>query len=263
MGNLARKFMNAVQNSMLDKLFERLVSPLLGISAAWSQLSTSESDTGFWALFLAVTGLWLLYSLLGVIADQSPKPRQRTPYDPVYDYPSNSSSAWDQQRKDGLRPPAPIRAFVMTFGVRGQSWIWVIEGLMFIGALTLAGMLAYKSQAFWSGVHQGLAQQATREQLFLAASVVLTVLVIRGWAVEQRQQLSPSPAPGLPVFGSILLGAAFTAMLGMIVSDLLGFGLLPGVIWGLGLLAVAVGPPWREKVLEFLFGKRDPAGAGP
>jgi hypothetical protein len=49
----------------------------------------------------------------------------------------------------------------------------------------------------------------------------------------------------------------------MIVSDLLGFGLLAGAIGGIGLLAVAIGPPWRDKVLEFLFGKREPADGRP
>ncbi|MFO0413354.1 MAG: hypothetical protein ACK51B_10945, partial [bacterium] len=75
--------------------------------------------------------------------------------------------------------------------------------------------------------------------------------------------ISPSPPPGLPLLGSILLGVALTAMLGMIVSELFGFGLLPGVIGGPGLLAIALLPPWRTKVLEFLFGKREPADTRP
>ncbi len=133
---------------------------------------------------------------------------------------------------------------------------------MFIGAFGLAVALAYKSQSFWSAVDPRLADQAFRERLFLAASVILIALFIRGWAVEQRERLSPSAA-SVPVLGSILLGVAFTALLGMIVSDFLGFGLLAGAIGGIGLLAVAIGPPWREKVLEFLFGKREPADTRP
>jgi hypothetical protein len=256
MGNLARMIIDAIQHSMLDRLVVRLV-PLLWISSAWERLSPSESGAGFWALFLGITGLWLLYSLLGAVADQSPKPRQRTPYDPVHDYPSNRFSECDQQPKDDLRPPAPIRSLVMTFGVGRRSWISVIEGLMFVGAFALAWMLAYKSQAFWSDVDPSLAEQASREQLFLAASAILVALVVRGWAVEQRERLSPSAARG-PILGLILLGIAFAAMLGMLVSDFLGFGLLPGVIGGLGLLAVGFMPPWRAKVLDTLFGKREP-----
>ena len=34
-------------------------------------------------------------------------------------------------------------------------------------------------------------------------------------------------------------------------------------LFAVGLLAVAAGPPWREKVLEFLFGKREPADGRP
>ncbi len=247
---------------MLDKLVMRLF-PLLWISSAWERLSSPEYGAGTLVLLLGVAGLWLMYSLLEAAADQSPKPRQRSPYDPVYEYPSNSFSEWDQRPKDVLRPPALIRSLVMTLGVRGRSWITVIEGLMFVGAIALTWMLAYKSQTFWSGVHQGLAQQAQREQLFLAAAVTLTGLIIRMWAVEQRQRLSPSPPPGLPVFGSILVGAALAAFLGMLLSELFGFGLLPGVVGGLGLLAAAFLPPWREKVLEFLFGKREPADGHP
>jgi len=133
---------------------------------------------------------------------------------------------------------------------------------MFIGAFGLAVALAYKSQSFWSVVDPRLAGQVSRERLFLAASVILIALFIRGWAVEQRERLSPSPA-SVPVLGSILLGVAFSALLGMIVSDFLGFGLLAGAIGGIGLLAIAIGPPWRDKVLEFLFGKREPVDTRP
>jgi hypothetical protein len=133
---------------------------------------------------------------------------------------------------------------------------------MFAGAFTLTWMLAHKSPAFWSDLHQGLAEQASRERLFLAASVILFALFIRGWAVEQRERLSPS-AGRPPVLGSILVGGVFAALLGMGLSDFLGFGLLAGAIGGIGLLAVAIGPPWRDKVLEFLFGKREPADTRP
>ena len=136
---------------MLDKLVVRLF-PLLWLTQLWERLSPSESSAGSWALILGVTGLWLLYTLLDAVADQSPKPRQRTPYDPVYEYPSPSFSAWDPKPKDGLRPPAPIRSFVMAFSVGGRSWISVIEGLLLIGAFTLTWALAYKSPSFWSGI---------------------------------------------------------------------------------------------------------------
>ncbi|MDP3657958.1 MAG: hypothetical protein Q8R45_13470 [Brevundimonas sp.] len=252
---------DAVQNSMLDKLVARLF-PLLWIASMWERLSPSEYGAGFWILFFGVAGLWLLYSLLGAAADQSPKPRRRTPYDPVYEYPSNSFSVSNQPQKDSLRPPAVIRSLVMTFGVGGRSWVSIFEGLLFVGAFTLTWMLAYKSQSFWSDVDPRLAEQASREQLFLVASGILIALSIRGWAVEQRERLSPSTARA-PILGSILLGVAFIAMLGMTLSDLLGFGLLPGVIGGVGLMAVALLPPWREKVLEFLFGKREPADGLP
>ena len=261
MGNFARKIIDAIQNSMLDKLVVRLV-PLLWVWSMWEQLSPPESGAGFLAVLLGIAGVWLLYSLLDSVADQSPKPRPRTPYDPVYEYPRNSFSRLDQQPKDGFDPPPLVRSLVMTLGVGGRSWISVIEGLLFIGAFTLAWALAYKSPSFWSGIDPPLAEQASRERLFLAAAMILIALFIRGWAVEQRERLSPSTARA-PVLGSILLGVVFTVVLGMWLSDFLDFSPLAGAIGGLSLLALAVVPPWREKVLDILFGKREPADTPP
>ncbi len=133
---------------------------------------------------------------------------------------------------------------------------------MFIGSVALVWTLAYKSQSFWSDIDPRLAGQAFREQLFLAASVTLIALLVRLWAVEQRQRLSPSTARA-PLLGMVLLGVVFAAVLGLWVGDLLGFGPLAGVVAGVGLLAVAAGPPWREKVFEFLLGKREPADTRP
>jgi hypothetical protein len=260
-GNFARKIIDAVQNAMLDRLFLRLF-PLLWLSSAWEELSSADYGAGALVLLLGVAGLWLLYSLLEAAADQSPKPRQRSPYDPVHVYPSSSVPVSDQPPKERLRPPAFIRSLVMTFSVGGRSWISIIEGLIFIGAFALAWMLANKSQSFWSAIDPRLAEQASREQLFLAASFILIALFVRGWAVEQRERLSPTTAR-VPVFGLVLLGVVFAAMLGMWVSDLLGFSPLAGLAGGISVLAIAFLPPWRAKVLEFLFGKREPVDDRP
>jgi hypothetical protein len=261
-GNFARKIIDAVQNSMLDKLVARLF-PLLWVFTFWDRLAASDSWTGFMILIFALLGLFALYWVIGAIADEPPRPRRRRPFDQLHERPVDGFSAWEKLPPEDLRPPALIRCLVMTLGVRGPRWMSVIEVLALPCALGLTWMLAYKSGTYWTGVHQALAQQTVREQVFLATAVVLTVLILRGWAVEQRQRISPSPQPGLPVLGSILVGIAFTAILGMIVSELFGFGLLPGMIGGPGLLAVALLPPWRDKVLEFLFGKREPADTRP
>ncbi|MBP8062659.1 MAG: hypothetical protein KAY29_02205 [Brevundimonas sp.] len=261
MGNLARKIIDAVQNAMLDRLFVRLF-PLLWIASAWEDLSSPEFSAGTLILIFGVAGVWLLYSLLEAVADQTPKPRQRSPYDQVHVYPSDKFQVSDQPPQERLRPPAFIRSLVMTLGAGGRSWISIVEGLMFIGAVALTWTLAHKSQSFWTEIDPRLADQTFREQVFLAASVILTAVIVRGWAVEQRQRLSPSTAR-VPVLGSILLGIVFAAVFGAGVSDLLGFSPLVVAVAGVGLLAVAVGPSWREKVLEFLFGKREPADTRP
>jgi len=256
-GNLARKIIDAIQHSMLDKLFVRLF-PLLWIWSLWEDVSSSEYRTGSLFLLLGVSGTWLLYSLLQAAADQSPKPRQRAPYDPVYVCPPDSVPASGRASEQRPRPPAFVRSLVMALGAGGRSWISILEGLMFIGAVTLTWTLAHKSQSFWTDIDPRLAEQTFREQLFLAASVILTAVIVRGWAVEQRQRLSPSTAR-VPVLGSILLGIVFATVFGAGVSDFLGFSPLVGAVAGVGLLAVAVGPSWRQKVLELLFGKREPA----
>lgn len=247
---------------MLDRLAVQLL-PLLSISSMWEQFSPSEFGAGSLILILGIVGLLMLHWLLGAIADRPPMPRRRTPYDSLHEHSGSSLGAWDQQPEGGLRPPALIRSLVMMLGVRGRRWVTVIEVLMFFCAFTLAWMLARQSGTFWSGVHQGLAQQALREQIFLAASVAVTVLSIRFWAVEQRQRLYPSPPPDHPTFSSVLVGIAFTAFFGMMLSDLFGFGLLPGLIGGPSILAAALLPPWRAKVLETLFGRQEPADGRP
>lgn len=261
MGNLARKIIDAVQHSMLDRLFVQLL-PLLWISSAWEDLSSPEYGAGTLILGFGAAGVWLLYSLLEAVADQAPKPRQRSPYDPIHVYPSDSFQVSDKPPHERLRPPAFIRSLVMTLGAGGRSWISIIEGLMFIGAVALTWTLAHKSQSFWSDIDTRLAEQTFREQLFLVASVILTALLVRLWAVEQRQRLSPSTARA-PLLGMVLLGVVFAAVLGLWVSDLLGFRPLVGAVAGVALLAVAVGPTWREEVLEILFGRREPADTPP
>ena len=60
MGNLARKIIDAVQNSMLDKLVARLF-PLLWVFTFWDRLAPSDSWTGFMILIFALLGLFALY----------------------------------------------------------------------------------------------------------------------------------------------------------------------------------------------------------
>ena len=134
---------------MLDRLFVQLL-PLLWISSAWEDLSSPEYGAGTLILLFGVAAVWLLYSLLEAAADQSPKPRQRSPYDPVHVYPPDRVPASGPTSEQQPRPPAFIRSLVMALGVGGRSWISIIEGLMFISAVALVWTLANKSQSFWS-----------------------------------------------------------------------------------------------------------------
>lgn len=256
MGNLARKIIEGLQQTMLDRLAIRLV-PMLWLYTLWARLAPQESGVLTLPLLLGGFVLFVVFWALGMLADQPPKPHRRTPYDSLHESPSNGFSAWDRTPGDGLRPPGLMRRVVMTLGARNASRGALVELLLFFAALALAWLLSHKPEAFWADIHPRLAPRHSRELLFLAASSMALLLITRSWATEQRQRLEPFVQARPPRFGPLVFLVVFAAFMGMILSDLIGFSLLTGVIGGLTLSLIGVLPPWRRRVVDVLFGRPD------
>ena len=68
------------------------------------------------------------------------------------------------------------------------------------------------------------------------------------------------PESGFTTF--VFLGA-FAAFMGMLLSDLFGYGPLPGALIGAAVVVLGAALPWRSRILDGLFGRRasPPEGA--
>lgn len=239
---------------MLDRLAAKSV-PLIWLFTLWERLSPSNSGAMTFALLVGVLVLIFLFWVLGVLAEASPKPRQRSPYDQLHDSPRSGFGVWDQPPEGGLRPPAAVRRLVMTFGRRDSDWLTVVELLIFIGALALAWVLSRDPAAYQANVPSWLAERSSPQEAFLVASAAVATLSIRSWAVEQRDRLVHSARAPSHIVAVVFL-FAFAAFMGMILGDLFGSGLLLGPAIGVGLVALAFLSPWRDHVMDALFGKQ-------
>lgn len=255
MGNIARKFINGVQQTMLDRLAIRLL-PVLWLFTLWENLAPRESGPVSLILLLGVLGVLFGCWTLGAVADTAPPPRRRSPYDQLHETPPAGFSAWDQLPDKNLNPPAFMRRLVRTIGAGPDNRGITFEVLLFISAVALAWLLSRRPADFWADIHPALGAQSAREALFLAASAVVLFLCVRSWATEQRRRLEPAPVRYGSGFGIFLFLLASGAFMGMVFSDLLGYGLLPGVIGGTVLVILGAVVPWRSRFLDILFGKR-------
>lgn len=262
MTRLARNIVDGVKRMMLDRLAIRLL-PVLWLCTLWEKLTPSDSETTSLFLILGVVGLMAGAWILGALADSAPKPRQRTPYDRLHDTPRSGLAVWDQADDANLTPPPFMRALVKALGAGPGNRTLTFEVLLFIAAMALAWLLSGKSASFWADLHPRLAAQSVREAAFLAASAVVFILCLRSWATEQRRRLEPwvvGPESGFAIFVFL---AAFAAFMGMIFSDLLGYGPLPGALIGAAAVVLGAALPWRGRILDGLFGRRPspPEGA--
>jgi MFS family permease len=155
-----------------------------------------------------------------------------------------------------LDPPAFIRRLVRTLGAGPGNRTVTFEVLIFLSAVALGWLLSRKPADFWADLHPALGAQSVREALFLVASTVVFFVCVRSWATEQRRRLEPAAVKQGSDFGLFVFLLAFAAFMGMMLSDLLGYGLLPGVIIGAALVILGAVAPWRGRILDILFGKR-------
>lgn len=257
MGNLARKIIDAVQNTMLDKLVAKLI-PLLWIWLIWDQMQPERGVV--FPLAAAVAGLGLVIGAwgLGALANRRPRPARPGPYDRLHETPPNGFAAWDEPPEGGLRPAPVMRRLVAVLGARSRGDWSVFAGFLLFFALGAAvWTLGRSSAGFWASVHPTLVETAARADLVAVAGGLLAVVMVRHWATEQRERLDPSPArPDSSLFAFILTGLCGVGMLAVLASL---FDLPPwwGMVAGLALAVLAFVPPWRGRVADALFGKRD------
>lgn len=254
MGNFARKIIDATQHTMLDRLAARSV-PLIWLFSMWERLSPSDSSATTFALLVGGLVLIFLFWALGALANASPKPRPRSPYDQLHESPRSGFGAWDRPPEDGLRPPAAVRWLVMTFGRRDSIWLTVVELLIFFGTLALAWVVSREPAAYQAALPSWLAERSSPQGVFLVASAAVLTLSFRSWAVEQRDRVVHSARPPSRVVAVVFL-FAFAAFIGMMLGDLFGGGLLLGSAIGVALVALTVLSPWRGHVVDALLGKQ-------
>lgn len=244
---------------MLDRLTAKLVL-LVWLFSLWERLSPSQFGSMTSVLLLGGLILFFLLWVLGALANAPAKSHRTSPYDRLHESPRGGFSAWDQEPEGGLRPPAALRWIVMTFGRRASTLLSVVEIVIFFGALATAWLLSRHSEAIWAQLPSWFAQRSSPQNVFLIASAVIVTSSIRSWAVGQRDRLVPSTTPH-SLISAIVFLVAFAAFVGMMIGDLFEVGPLWGAVGGIGLVALAILPPWRSRSLDILFGKRDQAAS--
>lgn len=258
MGNLARKIIDAVQNAMLDRLVVRL-SPLWAVLSLWEGRRGDQSPDLIGALLLILLVLLALGWALGAMANRRPRPPGRA-LERLQKAPSNGFEAWTEPPADGLRPPTLLRWLVMTLGSRRSraSWTLLISVASFLSAFGLLIALAHAPEAFWANLHPVLSDLSVRDALWIGATAILVLQMLRQWADEQRDRLEPGEVlHGQPRSDWVPLGAIF--MITVAVSVFASFTFR----WPISIMAVpilplaviACVPAWRGALVDVWFGK--------
>lgn len=258
MGNGARKIIEAVQNSLLDRLLFRSF-PLFWTLWMWGELQP-ERDLPFQAPFLL--GFIVLFGLawlLGAAADR--RPRSRNPYDRAHDRSPDAFDAWEEQPRAGLRPPGFMRALVTILGAgRSSHWLTFLTSLLFLAVLAFTPALVWIPDAVWGDVHPALSDSLARADLMGIIAIAMAILLVRIWAVEQRGRLDPTPARAGPAWMGWIVSMAFLAIVLSPLAFLPGLPVWSGPAAALAISLILTVSRWAGRVLDILFGKReDPA----
>ena len=256
MGNFARKIIDAVQNTMLDRLFIRL-TPCWGVALLWDGGRMSEITAGF----VAVAALVLFIAwVLGALARLGPR-KDRSALLRLHDMPENGFAVWGRPPEGGIRPPHPMRWLVRILGAPDSEprpvWVGLLMFGLLLVLLILTWAVATKPAEFWREA-PWLAIPSNRIAVLSGATVLVLALAIRDWASEQRALLEerapPRPAPSrMADYGAFLIMAGAVALVAVIWWS--------APVWiALGLIvAIALAgliPLLPTKVMNFLFGER-------
>jgi hypothetical protein len=255
MGNWARKIIEAIQNTFLDKLF-LAVWPL--IWAASYLMGRPGGLAGGAALWPFAAWLVLLAAawLLGVLA-RIGSPQRANPYDPD----PNGFSIWGRPPANGLHPPRFVRILISILAWPRAGWasfLHLILGLA--GLLTVAAYVFPRTPTLlvrWVG-------EPERAQVLAWIAFGLMVgHVLTRWARDQRLRLEghlspPRPAPSASFeIATLSLMAFAVGAFAVITFDL---PLWVGLAALVPIAIVCAFPSLRNRGIDALFGKReDPA----
>ena len=259
MGKLARKIIDAVQHSMLDRLL--LASfPLLGLAAWWDDRWESPTpDLTLW-LLVGLPTVFIVAWLIGVVANHAGHDRASDPMD--------GFGAWALIPPERLNPPGWIRAIVFALTFRRSAvsvWWSLLSMAVFMGALCLLLILSREPLPEWAYVHPAMANPAFVDRVWFISAGLFVATVVQSWAFEQRRRLDPpsqTQQPERSRWFDVMFLAVALVPLGLAVS--VAFGGLKWIMTTVAviILTAAVAPLWRRRGLEVLFGKQDSASDG-
>ena len=252
---------------MLDRLVVRSI-PLWPVGSFWDERHAEYGSGIMTSILFALLGLFGIAWILGAFANSRPRHPNEASRRSRESH-SNGFEAWSEQPIGGLRPPAFLRWIVMSLGSRRDrpEWAFLIEFVGFLSAFALLWALANLSDTFWSDLHPALANASVQGSLWIGATVLIVLVVLRQWAGEQRDRLEP-PADlrGLPRSEWVpflmlsVLAVTITAMIGFTFQWPSWSAAVPLIL----LAVVGLVPGWRRAVNDVMFGKPvEPAARRP
>lgn len=256
MRNFARKIIDAIQHSLLDRLVVQLIH-VGWVCSLWDSREGGDggSLTGF--ILIALVAAFVLAWALGALANRRRRPQGRPgTFDGLHESGPNGFSAWSELPQGGLRPPRIIRGIVAILSTGSRSGISALTslGVGFLG-LTLVVALSHKPDAFWAELHPDLARAADREILWFIGTAAVLLMLLRTWASEQRARLEPAATPlPKPRWLGYVSAAVFLVFLGL-GAVMMGLPTWIAVTLALILGVVALVPHWRGRALDVVFGK--------
>lgn len=202
MRTLARKCIEAVQNSLLGDLLVRL----LPVSTfALAMVPTETSHHGIRDIVAATVALiWMLVWAFGFFAIHA-GPKGRLTLERIQDAPPRAFGVWSQSPAGGFRPPRLTRAIVLALGRPCPRPLSRLLRRRWFGRMVVAALLAPLFVLFISRNAPSLLGPAAPyfEQPGVGTGLVwvwLTetlILTVRSWAIDFRVQLAHAPQSAL------------------------------------------------------------------
>jgi hypothetical protein len=199
MTNLARKWIVAIQNSLLDALLVRLwlIVPVLDLADSGGR-RTQDSAGAF--LFFVLLGF--LGWVMGFLAIHE-RPKGRWALERMQNAPINGFEVWSVLPAGGLKPPPLTKAIVMALGQprpRRMTWLSWGAATVFTAAIVVLS-LSRLDQSLLKSVSPSLADPDVRAGLSWGVLTFMLASILRGWAVHCRERLEADVEAGGPFRG--------------------------------------------------------------